>query len=50
MEVKTKKHFLVTLPDGLYRAIKKASESRGCSKAEIVRTALYDHLKAFRDG
>ena len=42
-----KSRLIITLPDALKRTINKASKRRGCSKAEIVRTALYDHLKEF---
>ncbi|GEM_PF-3362961 len=41
------KRFLVTLPQGLRRAMKLAAENRGCSQAEIVKAALYQHLKEF---
>jgi len=38
---------LVCLPEALRRVLRKASEHRGCSQAEIIRTALYEHLKDF---
>ena len=42
-----KTRLIVTLPDTLQKAIATASKRRGCSKAEIVRTSLYDYLKHF---
>ena len=38
---------ILSLPEALRRVLRKASEHRGCSQAEIVRTALYEHLKDF---
>lgn len=42
-----KEKLLITIPVALKRAIVKAALYRGCSQAEIVRTALYAHLKDF---
>jgi hypothetical protein len=42
-----KQKLLITIPVALKRAVEKAAEYRGCSQAEIVRTALYEHLKSF---
>lgn len=41
------KRLIITLPEVLERTIKKASNHRKCSMAEIVRTATYEHLKSF---
>lgn len=38
---------IVTLSENLYKAVSVASEYRECSKAEVVRAALYNHLKDF---
>lgn len=38
------KRILVSLPQALRRVIKRAAEHRGCSQAEIIRAALYEHL------
>lgn len=38
---------ILTLSKGLKRVVKYAAEYRGCSQAEIVKSALYDHLKEF---
>jgi len=42
-----KEKFLITLPVALKRAVIKAASYRGCSQSEIIRTALYDHLRDF---
>lgn len=42
-----KEKLLITMPVALKRATINAAKYRGCSQAEIVRTALYDHLKGF---
>ena len=42
-----KKRMIISLPDALRRIIEKAAKHRGCSQAEIIRTALYAHLKDF---
>jgi metal-responsive CopG/Arc/MetJ family transcriptional regulator len=42
-----KKRIIISLPDALKRVIEKAAKHRGCSQAEIIRTALYTHLKDF---
>jgi hypothetical protein len=35
------------MPEVLTGALSKAANQRKCSKAEVVRTALYEHLKRF---
>jgi len=48
MEKKTAStRFIVTLPTGLRRVLKTAAGHRGCSQAEVVKAALYGHLKDF---
>lgn len=42
-----KEKLLITMPMALKKATINAARYRGCSQAEIVRTALYDHLKGF---
>jgi metal-responsive CopG/Arc/MetJ family transcriptional regulator len=42
-----KKRVIISLPDALKRVVEKAAKHRGCSQAEIIRTALYTHLKYF---
>jgi len=37
----------VTLPKFLKEAIWFVAEQRGCSQAEVVKLALYEHLKWF---
>ena len=39
--------FIVTLPVGLERTIETAAKHRNCSKAEIIRAALYENLREF---
>jgi len=34
----------MTVPDGVKKAIRDASERMGCSQAEIVRTSIYHYL------
>jgi len=41
--------FIVTLPPALKRVVEKAAQHRGCSQAEIVKAALYEHLREFID-
>lgn len=45
--METKKRLIISLPQALRRVIRKAAEHRGCSQAEIIRTALYSHLEDF---
>jgi len=47
MKMVESKRFIVTLPQGLQRAMRMAAEYRGCSQSEVVRAALYEHLKDF---
>jgi hypothetical protein len=42
-----KEKLLITMPVALKRATINAARYRGCSQAEIVRAALYSHLKGF---
>lgn len=42
-----KSRLIVSFPEALIRVIRKASKHRGCSQAEIIRTATYEHLKDF---
>lgn len=42
-----KARLIVTLPEVLHKAILTASKHRKCSKAEVVRTSLYDYLGRF---
>jgi hypothetical protein len=41
------KKLLVTLSENLYRAVSIAATHRECSKAEVVRASLYNHLRSF---
>jgi metal-responsive CopG/Arc/MetJ family transcriptional regulator len=38
---------IITIPKNVKRAIEMASAVRGCSESEVVRTALYYHLKEY---
>lgn len=40
-----KTRIIITIPGVLKRAMTLASISRECSQAEVIRTALYEHLK-----
>ena len=40
---------IVTLPKFLKEAISLVAEQRGCSQSEVVKLALYEHLKWFLD-
>ncbi len=40
-----KTRLIITLPDVLKKAITLSSILRGCSQAEVIRTALYEHLR-----
>jgi hypothetical protein len=35
---------IATVPSGIAKAVEKAADKIGCSKAEVVRLALYEHL------
>jgi len=37
----------LVVPPALKRAVKEAAEHRGCSVAEVIKAALYEHLKEF---
>ena len=39
--------FIMNVPEALKRAVKNAAQYRKCSQAEVVRAALYGHLKSF---
>lgn len=42
-----KPRLIFTLPLALKQAVEQAAEHRGCSQAEIVKAALYEHLRQF---
>ena len=38
---------IITLPPALKRVLENASEHRGCSQTEVIKSALYEHLRNF---
>ncbi len=38
---------IITLPEGLRRALRNASKHMSCSQAEIIRISLHHYLKDF---
>lgn len=45
--MKPQNRFIVTLTPALKRVLERASKHRGCSQAEVIKSALYEHLDAF---
>ena len=45
--METKNRLIVSLPSALKRIVEKSAKHRGCSQAEIIRAALYEHLSDY---
>lgn len=45
--MKPQNRFILTLTPALKRVLERASKHRGCSQAEVIKSALYEHLDTF---